>query len=109
MPYSYGSTIRVSAQFAYGGLPFDTIEVKCSVIKPNTGTVLYVYGQDAEIVREGIGQFYIDLNANEVGGWSVIFYYSASASISGQTSFTVTGLSLPSAVDSVTVTDMPAP
>jgi len=65
-----GTWVDTARDFA----PFDPAAVFCDVITPGNITTSYEYGVDAALQRAGVGSYFIDLPATEVGEWSYHFW-----------------------------------
>jgi hypothetical protein len=78
--YMLGSLVRCKGDFDDAdGDPQDPGTVTF-VVKPPTGsTATYVYGVGAEVIKSGIGRYYVDVSANVAGRW----HYRAAGTVTG--------------------------
>lgn len=70
--FPYGATVRVRGTFTNPttGAVLDPTVVKVSYRLGRAGTVTTkIYGTDPEVVKEGTGIYYLDLNLSTVGDW----------------------------------------
>lgn len=75
-----GSTARVIGEFVGSNTPLGD-PVTGPFLEPSTvtfkfktpagATTTYVFGTNSQLVRDGIGQYHVDIDANQVG----VFYY----------------------------------
>lgn len=69
--HDLGDLVRVSAPFTLvsSGAAVDPDAVKLSVKNPSDEVTTYVYGTDAEIVKDSTGNYHADIDADETGTW----------------------------------------
>lgn len=66
-----GDVYRVSVAFAdTEGVAGDPAAVTCRLKRPGGLVSVYVYGTDAEVIKSGVGSYYVDVTVNAAGGWS---------------------------------------
>lgn len=79
--FDFGDLVRVSALFAdSGGTELDpaVVQFQCIAEAIQLVTTL-IYGTDAELVRDSIGRYHVDIDSNESSGtWTWRFYSSGS-------------------------------
>lgn len=69
--YWLGSLVRVSNVFKdVAGAPADPETVNVEINKPDRTSQTYVHGTDEEVVKDGVGQYHMDVNADQPGEWS---------------------------------------
>lgn len=69
--YDVGDLVRVSTVFTDAILEgaIDPDVVKLSVKTPDGDVVTYVYGTDAIVERDSLGNFHADLDVDQSGTW----------------------------------------
>lgn len=81
--YAVGALVKVAAIFrdpATNAL-MDPNAVQFKFKHPVTGTVTtYVYGTDAQLVKDSVGKYHVKINADAAGHW----YYKFSSTGTGQ-------------------------
>lgn len=90
-PVPLGSSMRAAARFTVFGTETDVDpdDVFFSVKTPAPVLTTYEYGVDAEVVKDSVGHYHIDLNANEVGVWYVRPFSEGNGQAADEESFTV--------------------
>lgn len=68
--YDVGDLVRCSGPFTNSaGAAIDPEAVKVSIRKPDGTVTTYVYNTDAEVVKDSVGNYHIDVDANAAGRW----------------------------------------
>jgi len=67
--YDVGDRIRLTAAFTSGGVAADPTTVTVRVKDPSGNTASYVYGTDLEVVKDGTGNYHMDVTIDEAGIW----------------------------------------
>lgn len=65
----------------------DTVSV--SVRNPSGDVTTYVYGTDPEVVKDGVGEYHINIDANEAGRWHVRFFSTGNGQAAEERMFVV--------------------
>lgn len=70
--YEIGDLVRVSGPFrnSVDGAPVDPTAVFLSYKKPDGTTTSLTYGVDGAVIKDGPGDYHVDINADAVGIWS---------------------------------------
>ena len=91
--YDVGDLVRCSVSFKTAdGAPRDPTVVKFEWKKPSANNhTEYTYGTDAELVKDGVGNYHVDLSATEAGGWLYRFYATGSGQCAGESYYNVRG------------------
>lgn len=73
--FTEGSAIKCRVTFTdEDDAPVDPATVAFRIVSPRTGTATdYSYGEDAEVVRQAAGIFYVIVAVNEKGVWNYRF------------------------------------
>lgn len=71
--YRTGQKVRVTCQFKVNDTLTDPTSVICKVMDPSRNVSTYVYGTDAEVVKDSTGIYHVDIVANEKKEWNVRF------------------------------------
>lgn len=72
--HAVGNEVRTTATFtnlADNGGPLDPTLVRCDVTDPDGTLITYEYPEGSEIVRDGIGEYYLPILLNTAGYWIV--------------------------------------
>lgn len=80
--YDVGDTVRVSTSTVFTNATpaaFDPDVVRGKFKTPGGVVTTYVYGTDAELVKDGTGDYHFDINVDEEGTW----YYRIEGESSG--------------------------
>lgn len=87
--YSVGNLVRVSAVFKdAAGTAIDPTTVGFKVRRPDTGAVTtYVYGTDAQLVKDSVGNYHVDVSADATGEWPYRFYSTGTGQAAQESSF----------------------
>lgn len=65
-----GSTLRIPVNYTDGsGTDIDPTAVTFKLYSPDYQTTTYVYGTDAEVVKDATGNYYIDVSPTVAGRW----------------------------------------
>lgn len=69
--HDLGDLVRVSAPFTLvsSGAAVDPDVVKLTIKTPSGTVTTYIYGTDAEIVKDSTGNYHADISAGEAGTW----------------------------------------
>lgn len=88
--YSKGDLVRCSASFAdSAGAATNPTAVLFQVKTPAGTTTTYVYGTDAQLVRPSTGNYYVDVDASQVGTYHYRFYSTGTGQAADEGSFRV--------------------
>ena len=88
--YEYGTPVRCSNVFADDtGTAVDPTAVLFQFKTPALVTTLYTYGTDAELVRDSVGHYHVDLNGNAVGTWYYRFYSTGTGQTAAESYFVI--------------------
>ena len=90
MAYIAGDLVRVSAVFTVAGAATDPTIVRCKHKTPGGTTVTWVYLTDNQVVRDSVGVFRADIDANAAGTWNFRWEGTGVAQGAAQGSFEVT-------------------
>jgi uncharacterized protein YfaS (alpha-2-macroglobulin family) len=90
MSYDVGDVVRCSGAFAdSAGVAIDPTAVFCKVKTPSGVVTSYAYGTDAQLVKAGVGSYYVDVEAATTGTYYYRFYSTGTGKTAGEGSFTV--------------------
>ena len=67
--YDLGQDVEVVGDFRNNGTLYDPTTVKVSVRRPGGKIKTYVYGTDAEVVKDSTGLYYMVITGSLVGVW----------------------------------------
>ncbi len=69
--YNLGALVKVSATFTVAETEqaIDPDVVNVSVRAPDETVTTFVYGTNAEVIRDDPGEYHSDVNANQSGTW----------------------------------------
>ncbi len=90
--YDIGDRVRVSASFSdEGAAPSDPSPVRLRYRDPAGTVTTLVYGTDSALVRDGVGAYHADLDADAAGTWYYRAEGEATPQASGEARFRVRG------------------
>lgn len=79
--YDVGDLVTVSGEFTdVNDEPADPAGVSMAFRDPSGNATTYVFGTDAEVVKDSTGNYHVDLSIDEAGDW----FYSWIGSGAGQ-------------------------
>lgn len=85
-----GSLIRCSVVFTNdAGVPSDPGEVNFQLHNPNGSPTNYVYGTNAELVKDSVGHYHVDVNGSISGKWAFRFYSTGDGQAANESSFRI--------------------
>jgi hypothetical protein len=65
-----GTTLRVPVAYSdSNGVDVDPTTVTFKLMAPDRTTTTYVYGTDAQVVKESVGDYYVDVVPTQAGRW----------------------------------------
>lgn len=80
MAYNVGDKVRCTGNLATAsGTPTNSTDVYGWVRNPSGTTTVYHYGVNTELVKSGVGVYYIDVDLSIVGHWYYGFYSTGTA------------------------------
>jgi hypothetical protein len=89
--YAEGTPVRVSATFRVAGVETDPTTVTAIIRDPDGVERTYLYGTDAELVRDDAGDYHVDVDAGPPGRWIYRFAGTGVASAAAEQVFLVEG------------------
>lgn len=88
--YDVGDVVRCSVAFAnQAGTAVDPSVVTFKVKVPGSSTITYVYGTDAEVVKDSTGNYHVDVTATVEGRYDFRFAGSSTNVGAGERYFIV--------------------
>jgi len=87
--YKQGQKVRASCTFAVDDVATDPTTVTAKVMDPSGNVTTYVYGTDAELVRDGTGIYHLDVVTDEEGEWRFRFEGTGTCTAVEESSFGV--------------------
>jgi len=85
-----GDLVRVAATFKNAaGTDTDPTTVSFRYTAPSGTVTTLVYGTDAALVKASVGNYYVDLDANEAGIWFHVFIGTGAVQQAQDGEFTV--------------------
>lgn len=67
-PRSFGEFHNIAGALA------DPQTVRVTILKPGLAPITKTYGTDAEVIKDAVGKYHIDLDANVEGVWQVRWF-----------------------------------
>ena len=92
MPEAYdkGDLVRCTGTFTNSaGNPVDPTTVTFKVRDPPLNEMEYVYGVDAEVVRDDQGIYHVDVSVDESGRWRYHWQSTGTGQAAGEAEFSV--------------------
>jgi uncharacterized protein YfaS (alpha-2-macroglobulin family) len=88
--YDVGDLVRCAANFKNTlNVDIDPSTVTFKV-KPPTGAIItYAYGVDSQLVKDSVGDYYVDVNANAEGTWHWRFFSTGTGQAAAEQTFEV--------------------
>lgn len=71
--YVTGQKVRCSVAFTVSGVATDPTTVTCKIKDPSGNVSTYVYGTDAELVKDSTGNYHVDVITDEDKQWHFRF------------------------------------
>lgn len=87
--YKLGQKVRCTVNFKVNGTLTDPTTVRCKVKDPSGNVTTYVYGTDAELVRESTGVYHVDVVTDEKRQWHFRFEGTGTCTAVEESSFGV--------------------
>lgn len=88
--YQRGDLVRCAGAFANAaGTPIDPAVVRFEFTAPDGVVTTYTYGTDAQLVRDSLGIFRVDLNATARGTWLYRWFSTGTGQAAEHGEFTV--------------------
>lgn len=89
-PISIGDIVVISALFeTAAGADIDPTAVFCKVRDPSGNVSTLQYGVDGALVKDSIGNYHADIDADEAGTWYYRFYSTGTGKAADESSFEV--------------------
>lgn len=74
MPYRVGDLITITGTLTdAGGDELDPSEVVVTITPPSGNVETLTYGEDAALVKDEVGVYHVDVDADEAGTWRYKF------------------------------------
>lgn len=88
--YVMGQRLRLEARFTVNKILTDPTDIFFYVFAPtDLVTTIFQYGVDAELVRAGVGEYYVDIDLDEKGTWEWRYASTGAVVAAGQGKFRV--------------------
>jgi len=90
--YPLGNTVVCEFDFrdpANSNALVDPTTVRAAVKNPNGTITIYTYGVDVQVVKTAVGEYYVEVDANQSGTWHVRGYSTGTYKGSQEESFEV--------------------
>lgn len=88
--HARGQVVRAAVVFTdSGGDEVDPTGVTARIKPPSGSTLVYVHGTDAELVKDEVGEYHVDVDANLAGTWYVRFEGTGTYQAAAEHSFKV--------------------
>jgi hypothetical protein len=88
--FQVGDKPRLEGTFTNSaGTAIDPTAVSFKVKDPSGNIDTYVYGTNPEVVKEGTGVYYADIEADEAGTWYYRYFSTGTGQAAGEGSFEV--------------------
>lgn len=88
--YDVGDLVRVTGTFTdSAGTATDPTVVGFKYNDPAGTTTTYIYGTDAEVVKDSTGVYHVDISATTKGVWEYRWYATGVGQSAGEGHFTV--------------------
>ena len=94
MPYIAGDLVRVSVSFETGGIATDPTTVVLRYKNPAGTPTTWTFGVDSQVVKNSVGNYRADINANVGGTWYFRWEGTGAAQGVAQDSFVVTATNI---------------
>ena len=88
--YVEGSQVRTSVTFRVGTTPVDPGDVFVDVRPPSGMVASYKHGIDLELVKDGVGNYHLDIDADAPGDWHYWWHSGAPNKAAAKGRFTAT-------------------
>ena len=88
--YKQGQKVRCSVDFKVNGVLTDPTTVTCKVKDPSGTVTTYVYGTDAALVKDAVGQYHVDVITDEKAEWNFRFEGTGTCTAVEEQAFNVT-------------------
>jgi hypothetical protein len=87
--YDVGDEVKLKGEFTDDdGNAQDPTTVTFAFLAPSASSATeYVYGTDAEVVKESTGVYYVNLGVTEAGTWRWRFYSTGTGKSAGESYF----------------------
>lgn len=91
--YFKGSLVQVKGVFfdTTNQVNADPAVVKCRYIDPDGTATVLTYGVDGALVKDSVGNYHVNINANKAGDWHYRFESTGSGQASNEGSFYIEG------------------
>ncbi len=89
--YDIGDMVSMTASFkdSSGSMFVDPTTLTFTLLKPDKSTVQYVYGTNAELIRDALGKYRVDYVPTVSGNYHYRFAGTGSAQVADEGYFTV--------------------
>ena len=94
MAYIVGDLVRVYVNFVASGLPTDPTTVILKYKSPGGTVTTWTFGVDTQVVKDSVGNYRADINANAGGTWYFRWEGTGVSQGAGQDSFVITASNL---------------
>lgn len=84
-----GTLVRATGTFKVDGVVTDPTTVTAIISEPDGTETTYVYGTDAELVKDSTGVYHVDISAMTAGRWVYRFEGTGAAQAAGERVFLV--------------------
>lgn len=90
--YDKGDLVRCSGAFTDSdGVVQDPDAIIFKVKNPSDNTTTYTYGVGVELVKDSVGNYHVDVDADEVGVWYYRFVGTGAGQSAEEGDFTIRG------------------
>lgn len=88
--YTLGDEVRITGTFKDGaGAVQDPTDVYCKYSDPSGNVITLHYGVDGELLKDSVGVYHVDVDADEAGTWEYRFYSTGAGQAAGESLFKV--------------------
>ena len=93
--YVVGDKLRISAQFKRDRILTDPTAITFKYRAPSDQTTrVFVFGTNAELVKESVGRYYFDLAFSEGGVWKIRYESTGAVTSADQKKYRVQAASI---------------
>lgn len=89
LAYTVGTTVRLAATFQVDGVNVDPTTVTFKSQAPDKVLTTYVFGIDAELVQDAVGQYHVDFNITQSAHYLYRWEGTGAAQVTAENSFVV--------------------